>query len=113
MTIFGHAGHSIQTNTLFILNETCKPLRIFYLEEVLDPDTQTVVVQQSSRPWNDVKNWPLYNKAKEDYHSALLQYQQHRQSLWSFLLTHIDANVDHLIQLYLDYPQEALDTDTD
>ncbi len=70
MTIFGHAGHSIQTNTPFILNEPCKPLRMFYLEEVLDPDTQMVVVQQSSRPWNDVTDWPLYNKAKEDYHSA-------------------------------------------
>jgi len=33
MTIFGHAGHSIQTNTPFILNEPCKPLRMFYLEE--------------------------------------------------------------------------------
>ena len=49
MTIFGHAGHSIQTNTPFILNEPCKLLRMFYLEEVLDPDTQMVVVQQSSR----------------------------------------------------------------
>ena len=28
MTIFGHAGHSIQTNTPFMLNEPCKPLRI-------------------------------------------------------------------------------------
>jgi len=113
MSIFGHAGHSIQTNTPFILNEPCKPLRMFYLEEVLDPDTQMVVVQQSSRPWNDATDWPLYNKAKEDYHSALLQYQKHRQSLWSFLLTHIDADVDHLIKLHLDYPQAALDIDTD
>ena len=72
----------------------------------MDPDTQTVVVQQSSRHWNDATDWPLYNKvAKEDYHSALLQYQQHRQSLWSFLLTHIDADVDHLIKLHLDYHQ--------
>ena len=69
--IFGHAGHSIQTNTHFILNEPCKPLRMFYLEEVLDPETQTVVIQQCSRPWNDATDSPLYNKAKEDYHSAL------------------------------------------
>ena len=53
MTIFGHAGHSIQTNTPFMLNEPCKPLRSFYLEEVLDPETQEVVAQQFSRPWND------------------------------------------------------------
>ena len=40
MTIFGHADHYIQTNTPFILNEPCKPLRMFHLEEVLDPKTQ-------------------------------------------------------------------------
>ena len=113
MTIFGHAGHSIQTNTPFILNEPCKPLRMFYLEEVLDPVTQEVVVQQSSRPWNDATDWPLYNKAKEDYHTSILQYRQHRQALWSFLLTHIDSDVDHLIKLHVDYPQAALDIDTD
>ena len=55
---------------------------------------------------------PLYNKENEVYHSALPQYQQHRQSLWSFLLIHIDADVDHLINLHLDYPQAALDTGT-
>jgi len=32
--------------------------------------------------------------------------------MWSFLLTtHIDADVDHLIKLHVDYPQAALDTD--
>ena len=58
---------------------------MFYLEEVLDPETQTVVIQQSSRPLKDT-DWPLYNKAKEDYHSSLQQYQQHRQAL-SYLPT--------------------------
>ena len=54
----------------------------------------------------------LCNKAKEDYHSPHLQYQQHRQAMWSFLLTtHIDVDVDHLIKLHVDYPQAALDTD--
>ena len=53
MTIFGHAGHSIQTNNPFMLNGPCKPLRMFYLEEMLDPATQEVVVQQSSRPRKD------------------------------------------------------------
>ena len=52
MTIFGHASHSIQTNTSFMLDEPCKPLQM-YLEEVLDPATQEVVIQQSSRSWND------------------------------------------------------------
>ena len=74
---------------------------------------KTLVIQQSSRPWNDATYWPLYNKEKEDNHFALLQYQQHRQALWSFLLTHIDDDVDHLIKLHVDYPQAALDTDTD
>jgi len=96
-----------------MFHEPCKPLRLFYLEEVLGTDTQTVVFQQSSHPWNDATDFPLSNKAREDYHSALKQYQQHRQSLWSFLLTHIDADVYHLIKLHVDYPQAALDTDTD
>ena len=65
MTIFGHAGHSIQTNIPFILNEPCKPLRMFYLEEVLDPDTQTIVVQQSSRPWNDALTGHFITKPRK------------------------------------------------
>ena len=76
------------------------------------PATQEVV-QQSSRPWNDATDWPLYNKAKEDYYSSLLQCRQHRQALWSFLLTHIDADINHLIKLHVDYPHVALDIDTD
>ena len=82
MTIFCHAGHSIQTYTPFILNEPCNPLRMFYLKEVLGPDTQTVVIQQSSRPWNDATDWPTYNKAKEDNHFSRQQYQQHRHKLF-------------------------------
>ena len=66
MTIFGYAGHSIQTNTPFIFNEPCKPLWMFYLEEVLGPAIQTIVIQQSSRPWNNGTDWPFKNKAKED-----------------------------------------------
>ena len=60
MTIFGQAGHS------------CKTLRIFYLEKVLDPETQQVEIQRS---WNYATDWSLYNKTKEDYHSSLQQYQ--------------------------------------
>ena len=51
---------SIQTNTPFLLTEPYKPLRMFYLEEVLGPETQTVVIQQS-RLWNDANDWPLNN----------------------------------------------------
>ena len=72
MTVFGHPGHSIQ------INEPCEPLRMFYLEEVLGPETQHVVVQQSLRPWNDATDWPLHNKAKEDYYYSLEQFQQYR-----------------------------------
>ena len=85
---------------------------MFYLDEALDPATQQVVIQQSSRPSNDATDWPLYNKAKEDYNSSLQQCQQHRQALWSFLLTHVDADVDHLIKLHVDYPQASLDIET-
>jgi len=84
---------------------------MFYLKEVFDPDVQNIIIQQSLRPWNDATDWPLYNKAKEDDHSSLQQYQQHRQALWSFLLTHIDA--DHMIKRHIDYPQAVLGIDTD
>ena len=80
-------------------------LGCFILKKVLDPETQTVVIQQFSRPWNDATYWPLYNKAKEDYYSSVQRYQ-HRQALWSFLLTHIDADVDHLIKLHVDIPKK-------
>ena len=72
--------------------------------------TEEIVSHQSSRPCN-ATDCPLYYKAKEDYHSSFLQYQQHRQAFWSFLLTHIDAHVDHFIKLY--YPQADFDIDTD
>ena len=70
----------------------------------MDPATQEVV-QQTSRPWNDATDWLLYNKDKEDYYYSILQYRQHRQLLWSFLLTYIDSDVDHFIKLHVDYPQ--------
>ena len=33
--------------------------------------------------------------------------------MWSSLLTRIDSDVCHLIKLHVDYPQAALDIDTD
>ena len=57
--------------------EPCKPMRIFYLEEVENADMD-IVVQQSSRLWNDNTDWPIYNKAKEEYYvsSAILPMYQ-------------------------------------
>ena len=67
ISVYGHAGRAIQTNQPYTAVEPCKPLRIFYLEEVEDADMD-IVVQQSSRLWNDATDWPLYNKAKEEYY---------------------------------------------
>ena len=36
-----------------------------------------------------------------------------QQASLPFLLSHIDADVDHPIKLHVDYPQAALDIDTD
>ncbi len=66
ISVYGHAGRAIQTNQPYTAVEPCKALRIFYLEEVEDADMD-IVVQQSSRLWNDATDWPLYNKAKEEY----------------------------------------------
>ena len=38
---------------------------MFYLEELLDPETPNVVIQQS---WNDATDWPLNNKLKLTLH---------------------------------------------
>ena len=59
-----------------------------------------IVVQQSSRLWNDATDWPLYNKAKEEYYVTQQKYQHDKRALWSYLLTHIDSDVDHLIKLH-------------
>ncbi len=58
----------LQTNVPYIPKPPSKPLRIHYIEEViLDPITNIVTEQESSRPWNDATDWPLYNKATEAY----------------------------------------------
>jgi hypothetical protein len=49
----------------------------FYLEEVEDPE---ITVQQS-RPWNNATDWPLYNKAKEEYYVSQQRYQHDKQAL--------------------------------
>ena len=105
ISVYGHAGRAIQINQPYMAIESCKPLRVFYLEEVEDLVTQEISVQQSSRPWNDASDWPLYNKAKEEFYVAQQRYQYDRQSLWSYLLTHIDSDVDHLIKLHPDYAE--------
>ena len=58
---------------------------IFYLEEEQNPDTLEIVVGQSSRLWNDSTDWPLYNKAKEEYYVSQQRYQHDKQALWSYL----------------------------
>jgi hypothetical protein len=111
ISVYGHAGRAIQTNQPYTAVEPCKPLRIFYLEEVEDADMD-IVVQQSSRLWNDATDWPLYNKAKEEYYVTQQKYQHDKQALWSYLLTHIDSDVDHLIKLHPDYAEAAENWDT-
>ena len=91
--------------------EPCKPLRFFYQEEVENPDTLEISVQQFSRPWSDGTDWPLYNKEKENFYVAQQRYQHDRQSLWSYLLTHIDSDVDHLIKLHPEYAEATENLD--
>ena len=55
----------------------------------------------------------LYDKAKEDYYYLFQQYQQHWQKFRSFLLTHIDSDINHLIKFHIDYPKAALEIDND
>ena len=67
-------------------------MRIFYLEEVENADMD-IVVQQSSRLWNDNTDWTLYNKAEKEYYVTQQRYQHDKQAFWSYLLTHIGSDV--------------------
>ena len=64
--------------------EPCKPMRFFYLEEVENPGTMEIIIQQSSRLSNDATDWPLYNKFKEEYYVSQQRYQHDKQALWSY-----------------------------
>ena len=66
ISVYGHAGRAIQTSVPYVPKPPSNPLRIHYIEEViLDPNTNIVTEQESSRLWNDATDWPLYNKATE------------------------------------------------
>ena len=67
---------------------------------------------KSSRLWNDATDWPLYNKAKEEFYASQQRYQHDKQALRSYLLTHIDSDVDHLIKLHPEYAEASDDSDT-
>ena len=93
-----------------LVTEPCKPMRIFYLEEVENTDME-IVVQQSSRLYG-ATDWPLYNNAKEEYYVSQQCYQHDKQALWSYLLTHIDSDVDYLIKLHPEYAEASDNLDT-
>ena len=81
--VYEHAGRAIQTNQPCTAVEPCKPMRIFYLEEVENADMD-ILVQQSSRLWNGNTDWTLYNKAEEEYYVTQQRYQHGKQALWSY-----------------------------
>ena len=82
-----------------MLNEPCTPLRMFYLDEVLDPDTQQVVIQQSSRPSPSPTGLYIIRPKK------IIILPCNNINSNNLLLTHIDADVDHLINLHVDQTQ--------
>ena len=51
------------------------------------------------------------NKEKEEFYVAQRRYQHDKQSLWSYLLTHIDSDVDHHIKLHPEYAEAAENLD--
>jgi hypothetical protein len=105
-------GRTIQTNQPYMAVKPCKQMRIFFLEEVENADMD-IVIQQSSRLWNDATDWPLYNEAKEDlYYVSQQRYQHDKKALWSYLLTHIDSDFYHLIKLHPEYIEAADNLDT-
>ena len=106
ISVYGHADRAIQINVSYVPKPPSKPLRINYVEEViLDPNSNIITEKETSRPWNDATNWPLYIKANEAYMFLQERYLRDKQSLWSYLITHIDSDVDHLIKLHPDYLQ--------
>ena len=84
ISVYRHAGRAIQTNVFYVPKPPSKSLRIHNIEEViLDPNTNIVTEQESSRPWNDATDWPLYNKATEAY--MFLQERYLRNNLYGHI----------------------------
>ena len=54
ISVYGHAGRAIQINVPYVPKPPSKPSRIHYVVKViLDPNTNIVTEQESTRPWNN------------------------------------------------------------
>ena len=72
ITIFGNAGRAIQSNIPYVPVEPHVPINVRFKEEIIDPTTNEPVIRESTRPWNDATDWPLYTKAMDEYRTCLL-----------------------------------------
>ena len=61
ISVYGHASRAIHTNQPYMAVKPCKSMQFFYLEKVGNPDTLEIIVQQSSKLWNDATDSPLCN----------------------------------------------------
>ena len=79
----------IQTSLPYVSTKLCKPSRFLILTKCWTPR-----YLYSSLPWNCTTLSTIRSKIISIIRNNNLH---HEQVLWSFLLTHVDSHVDHLI----------------
>ena len=70
-------------------------------------------IRIAERPWSDAMDWSTLAHQVGEFNALKSKYQAQRQSLWSFLTTHLDDDVDNLVKVHPDYEQASRDFDTD
>ena len=61
-------------------------------------------IRITERPWSDTMDWSLLYHQAAEFNALKSKYQVQRQSLWSFLTTHLDNHVDNLVKVQTSVP---------
>jgi hypothetical protein len=112
--IFGEAGKSIITGVPYVLVEPFYSPMVPYKERYVDPADGLTKLRMAEREWSDDHDWTALSRQESEYKTQSAQFQSQRQSLWSYFMTHIDAEVDNEIKVHQSYAvaHQAFDTST-
>ena len=110
---FGEAGKAIINNIPYVLEEPCQSAVIQYRQQYVDPIDGLSKIRVAERPWSDAMDWSTLAHQVAEYNTLKAKHQSQRQSLWSFLTTHLDDEVDNLVKVHALYEQASATFDTD
>ena len=110
---FGEAGKAIINNIPYVLEEPCQSAVIQYRQQYVDPADGLSKIRVAERPWSDAMDWSTLAHQVAEYNTLKAKHQSQRQSLWSFLTTHLDDEVDNLVKVHALYEQASATFDTD